>query len=267
MGVIEEAEAALVAQWSVLARAPGGELHEQDGVRWYETPIPSLPYNGVVRTRLPDGAEADAVITRVLERYRSRGVQHLWFVAPSSRPANLGRRLEAQGLQEVEQMTYMSFELAGWHAPPLGGEATVSEVLDERDLVAYSALTVDYWELPDDDAELVYELQRALGPGQVPGHRYLARIDGEPVGKAYLSLAGALGVASFYGMSVQPAMRGRGIVRALTLTLLARAQREGCHRLVIHSSNAGLGLYRRLGFAEHCVLPVYASGQIWSGTH
>jgi ribosomal protein S18 acetylase RimI-like enzyme len=267
VGVIEETEAALVAQWSVLARAPGGELHDEDGVRWYETPIQSLPYNGIVRARLPDASQADAVIARVLGRFRSRGVQHLWFVSPSTTPADLGRRLEAQGLQEVEQMTYMSFELAGWHAPPLRGEATLREVLDEGDLLAYNRLTVDYWGLPENEAELVFELQRALGPGQVAGHRYVARIDGEPVGKAYLSLAGAPGVASFYGMSVRPAMRGRGIARDLTFTLLARAQREGCHRLVIHSSNAGLGLYRRLGFAEHCVLPVYASGQIWSGSH
>jgi ribosomal protein S18 acetylase RimI-like enzyme len=93
------------------------------------------------------------------------------------------------------------------------------------------------------------------------------RLDGEPIGTAYLSLAGAPGVASFYGMSVRPAARDRGIARDLTLMLLARAQQEGCHRLVIHSSDAGRGLYRRLGFAEHCVFPVYASGRIWSGEH
>jgi ribosomal protein S18 acetylase RimI-like enzyme len=267
VGVIEEAEAALVAQWSLLGRAPGCKLHERDGVRWFETPIPSLPYNGVVRTWLADGPEADAVIARVLGRFRSRGVQHLWFVAPSSTPAELGPRLAAQGLQEIERMTYMSFELVSWNAPPLRGEATFSEVLDDDDLRIYNSLTVDYWELSEAEEELVYELQRSLGPGRVPGHRYLARIDGTPVGKAYLSLAGTPGVASFYGMSVQPAARGRGIARDLTLTLLGRAQREGCHRVVIHSSTAGLDLYRRMGFAEHCVLPVHASTQLWAGAH
>ena len=66
MGVIEETEAALVAHWSLLGRAPRGALHDENGIRWYETPVPSLPYNGVVATRLPDGPDADAAIARVL---------------------------------------------------------------------------------------------------------------------------------------------------------------------------------------------------------
>ena len=267
MDVIEETEAALVAQWSLLARCPGGALHDVDDVTWYETPIASVPYNGVVRTRLPDSSRADEVIARVLERYRARDVQHVWFVTPSTTPGDLGRRLAAQGLQEVEQMTYMSFELDGWQAPPPRSAATLSEVLDDDDLRVYARLTAEYWELPEDEAEVVSEFQRALGAGRVPGRRYLARLDGQPVGRAYLSLAGPPGVASFYGMSVRPTARRRGIARDLTHTLLARAQREGCHRVVIHASNAGLELYRRLGFVEHCVLPVYASAQLWSGTH
>jgi ribosomal protein S18 acetylase RimI-like enzyme len=267
MDVIEETEAALVAQWSLLARCPGGELHDADGVTWYETPIASVPYNGVVRTRLPASPRADTVIARVLERYRARGVQHVWFVTPGSTPRDLGRRLAAQGLEEVEQMTYMSFELDGWQAPPPRSDAAISEVLDDDDLRAYARLTAEYWELPEDEGELALEVQRALAPDRVPARRFVARLGREPVGKAYLSLAGPPGVASFYGMSVRPMARGRGIARDLTHTLLARAQREGCHRLVIHSSNAGLELYRRLGFVEHCVLPVYASAQLWSGTH
>src|SRR3712207_8816388 len=54
---------------------------------------------------------------------------------------------------------------------------SLHDALPICDLAAYSGLAVEYWELPEDEAELVYELQRALGPGRVPGHRYLARID------------------------------------------------------------------------------------------
>lgn len=267
MGVIEETEAALVAHWSLLGRAPGGALRDEHGIRWYETPVPSLPYNGVVAARLPDGPDADATIARVLSRFRSRGVQHVWFVTPSVTPNDLGSRLEAQGLQPVERMTYMSFELTGWRPRPLSGAATVEEVRDDAGLLVYNKLTAAYWELPPEQEKLVLQLQRALGPGRVPGHRYVAWLDGEPIGKAYLSLAGAPGVAAFYGMSVRPQARGRGIAKDLSLTLLARAQDQGCHRLVIHSSDAGRELYRRLGFVENAVFPVYASGSIWSGTH
>jgi hypothetical protein len=50
---------------------------------------------------------------------------------PSSTPADLGTRLEAQGLRAVEQMTYMSLELAPWAAPSLPSDVAVKEVLDD----------------------------------------------------------------------------------------------------------------------------------------
>src|SRR5262245_18975836 len=85
--------------------------------------------------------------------------------------------------------------------------------------------------------ELVAEVQRYWGPGRAPAHRYVALLDGQAVGKAYLSLAGPPGVASIYGMSVVPKARGRGIARDLTTALLARAREQGCSRTVLHATD------------------------------
>ncbi len=265
--MIVDTEEALEAQWSLLGRWPRGELHDEDGLLWFETPIRHLPYNGVIRTRLADDATADAAISRVLDQYRARGVQCVWFVRPSSTPADLGGRLEAQGLQAVEQMTYMSLELGAWEAPTLPPDVAFEEVRDDALMETYSRLTADYWEIPDEDRALVAELHQALGPGRVPAHRFLALIDGAALGKAYLSLVGPPGVASIYGMSVLPEARGRGLARGLTTTLLRRARDEGCHRVVLHSSNMAVDLYERAGFIQHRVLPVYATARIWSGAH
>jgi ribosomal protein S18 acetylase RimI-like enzyme len=54
---------------------------------------------------------------------------------------------------------------------------------------------------------------------------------------------------------------------ALSVALLERARTEGCHRVVLHSSAMAVGLYRRFGFVELCVRPVYASAEIWTGGH
>jgi ribosomal protein S18 acetylase RimI-like enzyme len=232
-------------------------------VLWFETPIAHLPYNGVIRTRID--IAADAVIARISSHFRSRGVQFFWLVHPSARPVDLGERLTGAGVPVVETATGMSLELDGWEAPaPPPGGVTYREVLDERDLLSYHRLTAAYWELPDSDSTAVEELQRALAPGRVPGHRYLALVDGSAVGKGYVSLAGPPGVAALFAMSVLPAARGRGIAGGLTALLVQRAKDAGCRRVVLHSSELAQGVYRRVGFVEHCRLPFHATTAIWS---
>jgi ribosomal protein S18 acetylase RimI-like enzyme len=267
MGIVEETEEALIAQWSLVGSPPTGRLCERDGVRWYETDIRHLPYNGVVRTRLPDDQRADAAIASVLGGFRARGVDCLWFACPSDTPADLGRRLEAHGVHRAERMTYMSRELADCHAPPSPPGISFAEVTDHDLLDAYTRLTLDYWEITPDEQPLVEAVQRTLGPGRVPGVRHLAYVDGTPLAKAFLSFAGPPGVAAIYGMSVRPEARGRGLAAALTARLLERARAEGCHRVVLHSSDMAVGLYRRAGFVEHLSTYVYASAPIWTGEH
>jgi ribosomal protein S18 acetylase RimI-like enzyme len=267
MDAIEQADAALEAHWSLIGRWSKGELHEEGGLLWYETPLGHLPYNAVIRSRLPEGAAADVSISRTMKRFRERGVDCLWFLRPSSTPPDLGQRLEAHGLRAAERMTYMSLELAAWEPSPARSAVVCEEVLDAAALDTYTQLTADYWEIPEEQRALVAELQREMGPGTVPGHRYLAFADGRAVCRGYLSLAGPPGVAAIYGMSVRQEARGRGIATRLTRALVERAKAERCERIVLHSSDMAIGLYRRAGFREHCVAAAYATTALWSGEH
>lgn len=267
VGAIADIEDALVAQWSHFGRWPQGELHDQSGLLWFETPIKHLPYNGVLRTRLEEGASADATIASVVERFRSRDTQFFWVVHPSATPLDLDERLAAHGLQPVERMNCMSLELDGWEGPPPPDNVAFVEVVDDSGLRAYTDLTMQYWEIPDDERELVAEIHRFWGPGRAPGHRYLAVRNGEPIAKAYLSLAGPSGVGSIYGMSVVPAARGSGVAGGLTTTLLERAKGAGCDRAVLHSTDMAVGVYRRAGFVDSCQIQVFATASLWSDEH
>jgi hypothetical protein len=89
VSVVADIEEALFAQWSHFGRWPRGELHDQDGLLWFETPIKPLPYNGVIRSRLREGASADATIRALMARFRARDVQWFWVVHPSTTPAEL----------------------------------------------------------------------------------------------------------------------------------------------------------------------------------
>ena len=47
--LLHELEANLWEAWSMFGRSPGCSLHEKDDQLWFETPIPIIPYNGVLR--------------------------------------------------------------------------------------------------------------------------------------------------------------------------------------------------------------------------
>jgi GNAT superfamily N-acetyltransferase len=267
MGVVTEIEDALFAQWSHFGRWPRGELHDEHGLLWFETPIRHLPYNGVIRTCLTEGPSAAATISKVMERFRARDVHYFWVVHPSATPADLPDRLAAHGLAPVERVTCMSLELADWEPPPLPNDVVFEEVLSNGAMQTYSELTARYWEIPDGERDLVAEFHRHWGPGRAPGHRYLGVADGEAVGKAYLSVAGPSGVASIYGMFVPPEARGRGVAGGLTTTMLRRAKERGLRRAVLHSTDMAVGVYRRAGFVERCTITVFATGSLWSDEH
>jgi GNAT superfamily N-acetyltransferase len=260
--VVMEIEEAFTAHWSLFGRWTHGELHDENGVLWFETPIKHLPYNAVIRTRI-DG-EAEAILQRVLQRFTARGVDFYWMVHPSARPHDLDERLSKHGLEPVEHLTGMSLELTTWERPDPPSDVVYREVLDAADLETYQQLTTAYWEIPDDDVALVTQYQRELGPGRAPGHRYLALIDNVAVAKGYLSLAGPPGVAAIYGMSTLPEARGRGVASGLTTILLNRAKNAGCRRVVLHSSDMAVGVYSRAGFVEQCRHTVFATAPVWS---
>jgi ribosomal protein S18 acetylase RimI-like enzyme len=74
-----------------------------------------------------------------------------------------------------------------------------------------------------------------------------------------LSYGGVDDTAAVFGVYVRPAARGHGIADRLTRLAVDRAAELGRKRVVLHSSDMAIPLYRRLGFIERCILPLYAT--------
>jgi len=255
--------------WSNFGRIPGGALHEEEGIVWFETPVQRLPYNGVIHTRLPEGEDTDRVVGRVCERMRARNTDLFWMETPNAAPADLGERLRRHGLEPVETLIGMLLDLGDDDRAQdeQAAEVRVVEVHDDDQLEQFIGLTAAYWELDGGQREEMAEIHRLYRPGFAWGHRYLAYDGGRPVGKGYLSTAGPPGVASIYGMSVLPEARGRGVASTLTGALLRRAREEGFSRVALHSSQMAEGVYRRAGFKAICPLTVYATAALWADEH
>jgi ribosomal protein S18 acetylase RimI-like enzyme len=260
---VAEIEDALVGHWSHFGRWPRGALVEESGTLRYETPIPQLPYNGVIRTRI--AGDARAVVTSVLDAFRTRGVASLWWDHPSATPAQLGALLSAAGLDAVERVAGMSIELDGLDPrEPRSPGLQYLEVADEAGMRDYSDLIVGYWEVDEESRPLIEEVNRYWRPDETI-HRWIVRTDdGRAIAKVLLSLAAPRGVAGIYGMSVRPEARGRGIAGALTDVALRRAKELDCDRVVLHSSQMAVGVYERAGFRTDCAFTVYADAPLWA---
>ncbi len=270
MSDVEAIELAFVAQWSHFGQGPLGEIHRDGDLTWIEAPVPELPYNAVVRTRLGDDAEAR--IDEVIGSYRERDVQFMWLVHPTAQPTDVARLLAGRDLRLVEQSTGMSLDLARWRPSDRGNAdgVTFEEVTTEPQMAAYEELIARYWELGKSSCDYVFGINRwAAGLGH--GVRFVAYRDGAPVGKTYLSWtlgddAHALSddTASIYGVYVTPAARGLGIAATLMDLAIERAAAVGRRRVVLHSSGMAIELYLRMGFAARCPLPVYATTALHS---
>lgn len=259
---IEAIEEAFVAQWANFGRGPGGSLHEENGLEWVEAPVPQLPYNAVLRTRLEE--RADELIEDLINRFRERGVQFMWLDHPTAQPDDLAERLEGQGLALVEHGTGMSLDLGSWHPEPEERrEVVYREVTDEEGMRAYEDLITSYWELREESRAYVFGVNRWADEQEL-GVRWVAYLDERPVGKVYLSWAGVADTAAIFAVYVHPSARGLGVATRLTQLAIAKAAETGRSRVVLHSSEVAVQLYRRMGFVERCGLPVYATTSLHS---
>lgn len=237
--------------------SPGVRAREDDTLTWVLTGIAEPFYNAVVRTRLTQDT-ADAVITEVLARFRRHNVPALWWVQPSSEPADLGARLEAQGMTYRGAGPGMAADLATLPADTttLPG-FTVERVCDVVSLMEWVRTHEAAYGETGERVDLTYvQLESALGFDEdCPYQRFLGRLNGLPVATSAVFLGA--GVAGLYGVSSLPDVRGRGIGSALSLAALREAKAAGCRMAVLESSPLGYSVYQHLGFREVCRLRSY----------
>jgi len=107
--LIQEIERNLWKTWSTFGRGPACALHEEKDALWLETPIPIVPYNGVLRF-LGQG-NIDQRIATFVEHFRQRKTQFMWIVHPSTQPTELRDHLQRRGLKDIELMFGMSMDL------------------------------------------------------------------------------------------------------------------------------------------------------------
>jgi len=243
--------------WSCFGRGDGCTLVDRPDLLRFETPIPYIPYNSVLRFRGDE--RTDGVIDEVIAAYRSRDVPLMWVVHPTARPGDLGARLEARGLVEAEVCPGMVARLSDVPPPrPFPGGVQV-EQLGPAARTEFVELVAWRYSYPRSAAEPLLSIMEARGFGQpgCPTKAWVARIDGRIVSKVVLHVAA--GVAGLYGVATRSEARGLGLAYNLTALAFEHARQHGYTTAVLHSTPMAVNLYRELGFRHVADFRLYST--------
>ena len=255
--VIHEIELNLWETWSNFGRGPGCTLHDESDALWFETPIPVLPYNTVLKFQVE--RDVDSRIDTMINRYTERSVPLLWIVHPSSLPHDLPERLQQRGLQEIEIAPCMARTLDQLpEAPPLPAGVEIREAIEDNDLMELYGLAAWRWGVPE---EFRPQLRKMIAKFEI-GERtsktrfWLAWKDGVPISK--IGLYKGSGSAGIYGVATKPEARGLGIASLLMNVAMQAAKDMGYQLAVLDSSPLAEKLYKRLGFVTVAPLRLYS---------
>jgi GNAT superfamily N-acetyltransferase len=255
--IIHQVELNLWETWSNFGRGPGCDLHDESDALWFETPIPILPYNTVLKFQVEQ--DVDQRIDYLINRYKERNVSILWILHPSSMPPDLPDRLQQRGLQEIEIAPCMARSLDSLPAaPPIPDGVEIREASGDNDLIELYGLAAWRWGVPE---EYRLQLRKMIEKFQIGEQTSNARFwlawkDGAPISK--IGLYNGSGSAGIYGVATKPEARGLGIATILMVTAMNAAKKMGHKLAVLDSSPLAEKLYQRLGFITVAPLRLYS---------
>jgi GNAT superfamily N-acetyltransferase len=243
------------AMYATANRLGGGSLTWTDDWVQLTTPDAMTDYRNLVyRSILPD-QDVDARIEEMIRFHEELGVAFRWWVTPSTRPVDMGRRLEAHGFVQVDDVEGMVADAASF-PEPASADITVEKVgMDTAE--AWLDATCRGWDTPPAARERFrMEVERELCNPDTRCHYFLARWRGEPAGSGGLTYVDDF--AHFSGSVVIKEFRRRGVYGELILERM-RHVREAGLRVVTNTcvKTTSAPICAARGFRGVCEMQVF----------
>lgn len=235
-------------------RVPGAEIHDDPGLLWYSVPSTSSWLNGASRTDL-SAAAADEAIRLVVDSLHPLGRNVTWHVGPSTRPKDFTTRLEAAGFQRPShEAAGMVVALSAVSRPPQPGGLEVRPAQSDEDLVDWlDAFLRAFGKEPQGRKHPWFTPFGHLGfDADGPCQLFVGRVGDDAVSTSLGFIGG--GAVGIYGVGTVPDARGRGYGSAVTLAAMDWGREKGADVAILHATELGEPVYRRLGFETVCTI-------------
>ena len=213
-------------------------------------------FNGVIDCHI----SSENAIKKMKENitfFEKKQVPFLWVLGPSSTPKNMGELLIKNGfiLDKLQGMAYNLKILS-----------TESELLNKVEIIKIENIeTLRVWNdiiltgfaFPKEvRSDFFYEaFSFILLSDRASASAFLAYYDGNPVASSLVLYKA--GVAGIHIVTTLEEARGKGIGTAITLAPLNEAKKLGYETAILHSTEMGLNMYKRMGFKECCTIELF----------
>jgi GNAT superfamily N-acetyltransferase len=201
--------------------------------------------------------EADTLIAKVQKRYGDLAFG--WITGPSTKPGDLGRRLEAAGLAHADSIAGMvltDLERAIDVNPKIRvREASWPEAIAESEMMGRA------YGLPTAVTRFFNEVLSA-NLARIKSRGYFAYLDGneKPAAWSFLVYLPDSPMVLLGGAATLEEHRGHGLYTALVARRLADARADGRTAAVIQADRlTSAPICAKLGFREVCGLEFFAS--------
>jgi ribosomal protein S18 acetylase RimI-like enzyme len=216
-----------------------GWTRRRRGAQATVTGVPIATLNGV----WVEDTQADPdVVASLLEGVHEAKVPHCMQLRPSSTP-ELVKLAEEVGMTRTDDMPLMVLETTD----SVGARKDPSGLAIRQLTPAEAALHADLAAAGFEGA--AEHFRQLMTPALLNGRgmrAYVGELDGEPVTTGLGATGdGAVGV---FNIATPPAFRRRGYGAAVTVRVVEDGLRDGAGWAWLQSSDAGYGVYERLGF-------------------
>lgn len=189
----------------------------------------------------------EADLRTAVERFRSLQFPFAVWIGNHSNPDDeLLRRI---GLRPVEFEPILFADLNGWQPPDTDSPVRIERVRSNEgidDLIRCLATLSDP---PDPTMEAFYRrASAATFAPDCPMHFFVGYYGDEPVATCEVCFTET--TAGIYMVVTHPKYQRRGIGSAMMVAGMRAAVAGGCDFVVLSASEAGLPVYKRLGFQE-----------------
>ncbi|MBN2167839.1 MAG: GNAT family N-acetyltransferase [Actinobacteria bacterium] len=253
---IREIEHNLFESWKCLARAPGCELLDEPEMLRFTSGIAYPLLNSVLKSNIP-GWDIKKKVAGTLDFFRKRDLPMLWWITPSTKPPHLNTELEKEGLVLAEAVSGMGMDLGRFSGDAEhSSSAVILPVKDKDDLDKWLSVFETSYEMPGFIIPFFRDAMRYAGLGPAfPFRHFTCLINETPVACATIFIHE--NTAGLYNVGTVPQARGKGAGAAISAHSISEAIDSGCRAMVLHATEMGEPIYKRLGFKKFCEIKAY----------